>query len=388
MTAALDTLRYGFAQRRQDAVAWRAQGGRVAGYAGQGFPDALAIACDYLPYRLSGDPQTIPAVLDELLYPVFNKAQSIRGMIRREQPLSMLAEILSGSYAFIDRLFVVNGRRDMSLLLTHLRAALRARPSLDLPETAFLDRATETGYAASQFARDCIATLTAALDPSHALQQDAGPLHAAIGTCNANIAALHGISALRLRGMLTSADGLAAIGASWFMPKQEHTRLLLALSGELGGAQPRAGPRLVLVGGAIDHAHLHGFVDTLGATIVLDWHEWGEAAIPPPLSGAMAPLEAVAAQFHAQAPGFATPLAVSAVQLARQAGASGADGAIILGNTGDDLMIFDAADYQAAFEAEGLPVLRLHGQPYGAPDQQACRAITEFCGGIPARAVL
>lgn len=375
-----------FPQMRDNAArAWKAQGGRVVGYIGEGVPEALIAAFGFLPYRLAGNPNADLTAINRLLYPIFSKAQSTRGLLEQEQPNRVLAMLLGGVYDFIDYIVVAQGRKHDTQIITQLLNIRAVYPELPLPEMYLLDRVVAHSYAGSLYNRTSIEDFASVLSGWAGQAIDDSAIADAIRHHNKRWNLLDGIRALRCcdQPKISGADAMAIMAASWTMPVADHGQLVEDILNNAGALAKRNGVRLFLYGSAIDYSGLYEAVESSGATVIAESHPWGASALGRPIKEDIPPLDAIAEQFHGASRSSDCPLSRIADEAVSSAVDARVQAAIIYVHRHDEIVMFNAPDVIAGLKGAGIPSLYLQEQPYGVidPDDLA-RQVTAFLGGL------
>ena len=363
---ALDELKQVYRRRDQRARAWKAAGGKVVGHFGGGTPEALIAAAGLMPYQIAGDPTAGSTAIERHLLPVFNKAQSSRGLLELEMVASMLEQLFGGGLDFLDYLVIPNSRKEIAQIHTHLRDARIADPSLALPQVHFLDSAASRTYAASAFDRRKILQFKVVLEGWVGAPINPDALEEALvaDVENRLLLAAFGVRRREKPARILGTTALAVHGASRFMPKDEHSQLLATALHEINSLPEREGVRLFVAGSPLDHAGLYQMIESLPAVVVGEDYAWGEALAEPLLSNDPDPIEAIAEHYHRIAPAMTSPIEADARRCAERALRCGAEAAVVWVSRHDDLQLFTAPDQIAALEAAGVPCLYLSEQPY------------------------
>jgi benzoyl-CoA reductase subunit C len=108
----------------------------------------------------------------------------------------------------------------------------------------------------------------------------------AIAICNENRRLLSEMAALRREIPLVSGlEALQITGASMYLPREEHSALLRQFLQEAKERPALGGAPLFVTGSLQDHPYFYELVESCGAVIVAEDHDWGnrhfEGAIDP-----------------------------------------------------------------------------------------------------------
>lgn len=373
---ALEELTAVYRDRGAAARSWKAKGGKVAAYVSSSMPEELVTAAGFLPYRLSGDPETGFEALGRYYYPLADKSVPGSRVMSLEFINSIMALVFEGRFDFADVLVIPYARKAILALHSHFSAAQDAYPELNIPELYLLDRTITPYYAGGIYNRKRILDFKAKLGEWTGTPVTDARLSAAIAEGNETRRLLAELNGLRVEAKVSGAEALAVFGASRFMPKAEFNRLLTAALPDLAVRPPRTGPKLFVAGSPLDNASLYEVIERCGATVVGESHDWGAPMADLPVRDAGDPTEAVAERFHKSPPDLIFPLDAAVADVVARAKASGADGAVFHVYRHDDHELFDVPAKRAALEAAGLSTLYLQEQPYRIADPAPVREAT------------
>jgi benzoyl-CoA reductase/2-hydroxyglutaryl-CoA dehydratase subunit BcrC/BadD/HgdB len=373
---ALETLQRAYHQRDAAARAWKAKGGKIVGYLDDTVPEELIEAAGFMPYRLSGDPDTPTDTLTKYLYPFWKKHSLSSRQVKFVASNSMLDLIFRQRYAFVDYLVIAYSRKNLLAFWHQLTDAKTHYPNLPLPELYILDRAITPQFASSLFNRDRILEFRTQLESWSGKPISDAAMAGAIAARNENKSLLAKVQALRAADppKVSGVEALEIIGAAQFMPIADHTKLLRAALPELNARPGRAGKRVFVGGSAQDNTQLYQLVEDCGATVVSEDHNWGLRAIEYPVATDIPPIEAIADRYHKKPPGVLYPLSKAVSECARRATAAQADAAVFSVYAHDDHQIWDIPDELAAVRAADINAIYLEEQPYKITDTAAVQS--------------
>jgi benzoyl-CoA reductase/2-hydroxyglutaryl-CoA dehydratase subunit BcrC/BadD/HgdB len=148
------------------------------------------------------------------------------------------------------------------------------------------------------------------------------------------------------------------------MLKEEHNTLLRQfLSTEKRPAGNK--PRLFVEGSSIDNLQFYELVESCGATIVAESHDWGNRSFEDPVDPTLDPLEAIAERYHLRSPsprmhsiGLRVAYAVERAMRAKS------QGTIFFFLEWDSAPAWDYPDQKKALEEKGIPTLCFDTQTY------------------------
>jgi hypothetical protein len=210
----------------------------------------------------------------------------------------------------------------------------------------------------------------------------------AVAACEENRRLLRQLAALRAPGAprLSGVQALKIIGASMFLPRAEHSRLLRAFLTGAEKSPPLPGVRLFMTGSAQDHANFYELVESRGAVVVGEDHDWGNRHLAGEIDLSAAPSDAIVDRYHLRQPGTnRSSVSARVTALVQQVRATSAQGVIFYILEKDDAPSWDFPEQRKALEALGVPVLLLDRQPYQIADAHRLRRqIDAFVGSIAA----
>ena len=93
------------------------------------------------------------------------------------------------------------------------------------------------------------------------------------------------MAALRSKKLVSGLEALQITGASMYLPREEHSALLNEFLQEAKNRPGFNGVPLFVTGSAQEHPYFYRLVETCGAVIVAEDHDWGtgtskESSIP------------------------------------------------------------------------------------------------------------
>jgi benzoyl-CoA reductase/2-hydroxyglutaryl-CoA dehydratase subunit BcrC/BadD/HgdB len=370
---ALEEFRSCYRERDKAARQWKKSGRKVVGYIAANAPEELISAAGFLPYRLSGDPESGYDLLRKYVFPIAPMWSTGANQLKIEFVNSVLQLLFSGRYDFVDYLVVPNARKSILSIHAHLRDAKAVYPDLKVPESCMLDRTITDLFDSAIYNREQIVSLKEQLEAWSGRGIDDAAITGEIARGNAHRALLKKVVELRVAdgARLSGVDALAIFGSAKFMPREQHMALLDKLLADTTALKPRPGKRIFVAGSPLDNARLYELIEACGATVVGENHYWGESTSEYPLRTDVAPLHAVADHHHKVPSDVVYPLARAIEACARRATAAKPDGAIFNVYGFDDHQGWETPDQMAALRAAGIPSLYLKDQPYriAAPDE-------------------
>jgi len=373
--SAFAQLAQAYGDRDAAALEWKAQGGQVGGCLGSDVPEELLLAAGILPIRICGDPEADLADADRYIERAFDPR--VRSIFMR---------IVEGSYSYLDYLIISSSSDALVRVFYYLRELRRSEPELPIPDLYFFDF-LHTRYRTSALynrerARDLKKTVEAWAGRSITQTN----LEEAITTCEANRKLLRKLQEFREPGSprVSGVQALIAIGSSMLMPRGEHSRLLNSFLEEAERGEPLSGVRLFLTGSVLDHPQFYEFVESCGAVVVGEDHDWGARHFAGEIDRNVDPMDGIVDRYYLREPGTHQATVSERVSaLLGQVKDSGAQGVIAFIYEADDAPSWDFPDQREALEASGIPVLLLDHQPYRMEETAEMRQrVEEFVGSV------
>jgi benzoyl-CoA reductase/2-hydroxyglutaryl-CoA dehydratase subunit BcrC/BadD/HgdB len=365
----LETMKRHYQRRDLAAREWKQKGGKVVGYVSDDVPEEMIRAAGFFPFRISGDPRCGTGEADRYTEPFYDP--SVR---------SMLNMLLTGRYDFLDFLVVPHSSDAVLRLYYHLRDIRQMDPTARLPEMHLFDILHTRFWRTGLYIRDRVRELKKKLEAWSGKELSNEALSQAIAVANENKSLLKRVSGLREAepSLLSGMDALQVIGSSMVMLKEDHNTILRRFLSE----EKRPGgekPRLFVEGSSIDNLQFYELVESCGATIVAESHDWGNRSFDDPVDPTLDPVEAIAERYHLRSP---SPRMHSidrrvayTVERAVQAKSRGA---IFFFLEWDSAPAWDYPDQKKALEEKGMPALCFETQPYLLSDADKAQIKTRL----------
>lgn len=375
----LQELVSAYEQRDRVALEWKEQGGQVVGCLGSDVPEELLLAAGILPVRVCGDPEADLERADPYIEHAFSP-----------RVRSQFLRIIEGSYSYLDHLVVASSSDALVRVFYYLRALRMAESSLPIPDLFFFDllhtrRRTSTLYN-RQRARD----LESVIEQWCGRRIAEEDVVEVIRICEENRRLLRELAGLRAPGppRVSGVQALEVIGASMFLPRRDHSRLLAAFLEEAGSNDPLPGVRIFVTGSAQDHVQFYEVVESCGAVVVGEDHDWGDRHSAGKIDISSDPIDGIVDRYHLRQPGaHQSTVSERVTALLEDVHATGAQGVIAFIYDADDAPSWDFPEQRQALESEGIPALLLDRQPYKVVETNELRdRVDAFVGSIARRA--
>jgi len=353
---AFDALARAYRERDTAALEWKAQGGLVVGCLGSDVPEELLVAAGILPIRVCGDPEADLAAADHYIERAFDP-----------RVRSIFLRIIEGAYSYLDRLIVSNSSDALVRVFYYLRELHRTDPTLAIPDLYFFDLLHTRYRTSALYNRDRARDLKKVIEGWCGRSITETDLAQAIAACEENRRLLRKLGDLRAPGppRVSGLRSLMAIGASMLMPREVHTHLLSSFLEEAEAGEPLSGVRLFVTGSVQDHPQFYELVESCGALVVGEDHDWGARHLAGEIDTTADPIDGIVDRYHLRQPGTHQATVSQRVSaLSAQVRASKAQGVVFFIYEADDAPSWDFPEQKRALDARGIPVLLLDHRPY------------------------
>lgn len=377
---ALQEIAAAYADRTAAARAWKAAGGKVVAYLCDTTPEELIEAAGFMAYRITGDPETPPDSLKQYLFPFWKKHSLSSRQVKQGMNNSMLDLLFRGRYDFVDYLVIAYSRKNYLAFWSQLTDAKKHYPDLQIPELYILDRAITPFFDSGLFNRDRVFDFKAKLEAWSGKPITDAALSAAVAARNENKRLLRSALALRQAEppRLSGVEALHVIAASQFLPIAQANTLTAAALEEAAARAGRPGPRVFVGGSPQDNTQLYEAIESQGATVVGEDHNWGSRYAEFLVDEALGPTEGVAERYHKKPAAVQYPLSAAVAACRKRAEDCGAQGAVFSVYAHDDHQLWDIPDEQNALRDAGIPSIYLQEQPYRLDKAAVTGAVGRF----------
>lgn len=178
--------------------------------------------------------------------------------------------------------------------------------------------------------------------------------------------------------LLTGSQALAVIGASFLTSPRIWCALAESLLAQAGKLPRHNGVRVFLTGCGHDGPAAYELIESLGAVVVGEDHDWGSLAGERKV-GQSRDIRGALVRSHAwDAPASAGHSAhARALQTARMATACDADLVVAWTRQDDDAPAWDVPVQREVLEREGIPLATVPARPYCATEHEDAAAVLE-----------
>ena len=359
-----------YRERDRAAFDWKARGGKIVGCFGNDVPEEILIAAGYLPVRVCGDPAS------------HNEEAADRYIERAFDPLvrSQFGRIVDGSYSYLDHLVLNNSSDALVRVFYYLRELRRVEPELSVPDLYFFDFLHTRYRTSAIYNRKRLKEFKNIVESWRGQSITTGEITKAIDICSENRQLLRQMAALRTseEPRVSGLEALQVIGASMYLPREEHSNLLRTFLSEAKDRPSFPGERLFLTGSAHDNSDFYELVESCNAVIVGEDHDWGNRHFEGEIDTNADWDDAIIDRYHLRDPGInQATISERVTALVEKVRASNAGGVIFFIHELDDAPSWDYPEQRRALEKMGIPVLPLERQPYRLEDTNGLRLKVE-----------
>lgn len=354
---AYDELVRAYRERDRAALEWKATGGQVVGCLGSDVPEEFLVAAGILPIRVCGDPALDVERADRYIERAFDP--HVRSLFARV--------VLQGAYRYINHLVLSSSSDALVRVFYYLRALRQCEPDLPIPDLYFIDLVHSSYRTSALYNRARARAFQRIVESWCGRAITADMLSQAIATYNENRGLLRRLASLRApeAPRVSGVEALQIIGASMFLPRDEHSRLLRQFLPQAQDRAPLTGVRLFVTGSAQDQSQFYELVESCGAVIVAEDHDWGNRHFEGEMDPSADPIDAIVDRYHLRSPSPSrASVSARVTSLVAQVRAAGAQAVIFFIYQKDDAPSWDFPEQRGALKALGIPSLLLDHQPY------------------------
>jgi benzoyl-CoA reductase/2-hydroxyglutaryl-CoA dehydratase subunit BcrC/BadD/HgdB len=362
-----------YQQRDLAAKEWKGKGGKVIGYFCDKVPEEMMLAAGFFPLRISGDPSGSMEAADKYTEPFYE------GFVR-----SMLNRILTGQYDFLSHLVIPHSRDTVVMLYHILQEVQDLDPDVRFPDFYLYETLHTKLYLTDLYNRDRMRDFKKQLEKWSGKEISNEALSQAIAVVNENKALLKRVADLRAGEppRISGVEALQLIGASMFMLKEAHNKLLTQYLEGAGELPVKDGMRLFVAGSPHDNLQFYELVESCHATIVAEDNCWGNRYSDNPAKTSVDPMVAIADRYQHKSPcPWTFSMAERVDYCLTKAQESKAQGVVFFISEYDYTEAFDYPNLKNALEEKGIPTLCFRNQKYflSKPERERIKnGIEEF----------
>jgi benzoyl-CoA reductase/2-hydroxyglutaryl-CoA dehydratase subunit BcrC/BadD/HgdB len=345
----------------------------VVGIIGFDVPHELVVAAGMVPVRLRADP-----TVDRQAY------GDLSAMALDPIATSHVVRFLRGDYGCFEHLIISHDRGLDAKLFFVLRELSRLGELPARPDFAFLDLRHLPNETTAEYNRVRIGELEALLATWAGRPISRGDVLEAVTVCNANRQLLKRFQTLRTGGppRFSGVEALAVIGAAMAMDKWEFQAAVTRLLDQAEDRPGVGGPRLLASGSTPEDAELYRAIETAGALVVGEDHDFGDRSFEQLVTETADPLDGITRAYGSGAPaaswGGIGARAAFTVRCARR---SRAEAVLNVLFDHDGSLGWDRPATRKALSEAGLPLIEAE-TPWGASNTENVeRMVRAFAAG-------
>ncbi len=245
---------------------WKQDGGMLAGYLSANIPLEILHAAGILPIHLQGEPSLSTEQADKFMEAAFDPLTR-----------SVFERLLQGHFDELDMLILPRANDAHQRLYYYLCELLRTYPEYSLPEVSLLDLLNTLRPASDRHNQRHLSQFIEKLGQRTGRNIDTAALQHSIKTYNharhllADLTRLRARSPRSLNGELT----FWVYQAARTMPIDRFNEGLEALLLEARQLPEQAHKKIILAGNGLDYPGLYQLIESRGASVVGDYHAYG-----------------------------------------------------------------------------------------------------------------
>jgi bcr-type benzoyl-CoA reductase subunit C len=366
---AFEKMQLHYRERDLSARKWKEAGGKVIGYTYTSVPEEIIIAAGFLPMMITGNPEISTEAGDRYMEDYFCP------FVRSVHNLFVI-----GRYSFLDLAVFPHTNDSIKRCYYYLWTEKRNEPDLPIPPLTIFDSLHTRKFIANRYVRGRMEAFKEKMEELSGKKITPEALSRAIELCNENRRLLKQVADLRRAypPRVSGVEALQIIGSSFFMPKEEHNKLLKDFLADADKLPPKDGVRLFLSGTIVDNLQLYELIESCGAVIVSEDICTGNRYSDNPVDTSMEPLDALTDRYHTKShEGRMHPLSELVNYVVQCARDSGAQGAIFNYLQWDDSHGWNFPSQRDALAEIGIPSMAFEMQEYKIRNQEQLRTRTE-----------
>jgi len=364
-----ETMKQYYQNRTLAAQEWKKKGGKVVGYVYTSVPEEIIVAAGFLPIMITGNPTISTEAGDKYMEDYFCP------FVRSVHNLFVL-----GKYDFLDLAIFPHTNDSIKRCYFYLWTEKQLEPELKIPPLTIFDSLHTRKHIANRYVRGRIGALKEKMEALAGREITRDDLMQAIEVYNESRTLLKKVAELRRADppRISGVEALQIIGSSFFMPKEEHNKLLREFLADADKLPTRNGVRLFLSGTIVDNTQLYELIESCGATIVSEDICTGNRYSDNLVDTSLDPLDALTDRYHTKShEGRMYPLGILVDYAANAAQEAGAQGAIFNYLQWDDSHGWNFPSQRDALKAVGIPSIAFDMQEYKLSGQEQLRTRTE-----------
>jgi benzoyl-CoA reductase/2-hydroxyglutaryl-CoA dehydratase subunit BcrC/BadD/HgdB len=276
---------------------------------------------------------------------------------------SIFDQIVSGRWPLRAVIIPRTSEQEYKLFL-YLREVSRQDPGKHLPPVYLYDLPHSRSQVSKSYGLRVTVALKEQLEVISGRSVDLEDIAKSIEESNAARAVLRSLGVLRHgTPRVSGCFALSLIGPFWSMPRKKYSDMAQEAVEKLRDLPALSAPRILVKGVSIDHARLHGLLESFGALVVSEDDYWGERSAGQDLSTIEDPLAACFAKYYCDSPSPRTFPASIADSWFEDRSREGIEG-VVFYLPGDDYVSgWDYPRQKNLLDALGIPSLVIRDDP-------------------------
>lgn len=337
--------------REAVAAEWKQQGKKVVGMMGYDVPQELLVAGDMLAVQIYPTPGSSLDDANRYLEVSFRTTSKF-----------CFQKLVDGTYQnIIDYLAISNSSDQYVRLYLYLRELRRAEPEKPIPELDFIDWLFSRNLMYQMRNERVMKIFWETAEHWAGRKITHEDYLRGVKVCNENRGGLRDFCALRCGEIVrvTGCEALIVIGASLFMEKQKHTKLVRELIKEAVSWPAVAGKRVFVSGSDQENTDIYEMIESTGAVVVGEDHNWGERICQRDVNESYAPIRALVDGYTLRSPSIQKSNVTQRVQALSEAVTStSAQSVILLSQKYEDAISWDYPEQKKVLDAKGIPSVK------------------------------
>jgi benzoyl-CoA reductase/2-hydroxyglutaryl-CoA dehydratase subunit BcrC/BadD/HgdB len=354
---AFETMQKYYRERCLAAREWKRKGGRVVAYFGNEVPEELILAAELFPLRITGNPLSGGELADRYMEYYFDV-----------QVRSMYNEILKGVYDFADMIIIPHSSDSVLRLYYWLWEEKRINEAMPFVRPYLFDKPHTVTRGAGLYMLNRVRALKQRLEQFTGLEISSESLLQAIALTNENRMLLRKVADLRTATppRISGTEALQIIGASLFMQKEEHNKLLRQFlqEAEQLPAKGDSKVRLFISGSTVDNLQFYELVEFCNAVIIAEDVDTGNRYFDGLIDTSLDPLEAIANRYWLLPSPQTVPMAIYSSYVLEKIKSVRPQGVIFNYLQWDDAPAWHYPDLKSELDKMGIPHLVFEFQEY------------------------
>ncbi len=350
---------------------WKRNEGLVAGYLSNNIPLEIFHAADIYPVHLKGNPAMEPSTGRQFMEPAFDPIT-----------LSVFDSLLTGHFDFLDIIALPRSNDAQQRLYYYLCELKRKYPEYKLPQVKLIDILHTLRPSTDLHNVRILNGLIKYLETKTKKTITEERLQQAVSEYNLSRKLLTEFTNMRTKLPLTinSTIAFSVYAAARCLPVSIFNSGLGDLLKHCRQLAKEDRKRILLAGNGLDYPGLHELIDSQGATIVGDYHAYGNHFLNGQIDIELPPLEAISKHYQRDIKSSRST-EIDPLELVDFAKQQKADGVIFFYLSGEEAWTWHFPKQNAALQKAGFKTLVLTDQQYAIKDIEAAN-LKEFVASL------